>query len=51
MMPILAAEFGTTRQIVESVVSEIERLKLVTSDVGFIDYVEKLEKVYRIENC
>ena len=47
MMTILAAEFGTTRQIVDSVVSEIERLKLVTSDVGFIDYVEKLEKVYR----
>ena len=46
-MTILAAEFDTTRQIVDSVISEIERLKLVTSDVGFIDYVEKLEKVYK----
>ena len=41
MMRILSAEFGTTRQIVDSVVSEI------SSDKMFLEYVEKLEKINR----
>ena len=47
MMDILAAEFGTSRLIVDSVVSEIEKLKVVSTDKMFLDYVEKLEKINR----
>ena len=47
MMDILAQEFGTTRQVVDSVITEIEKLKLVTTDRMFIDFVEKLERIHR----
>ena len=47
MMVILADKFGTTRRVVDSIVSEIEKLKVVTSDKMFVEYVEKLEKINR----
>ena len=47
MMKILAEEFGTVDQIVDSVVSEIEKIKLVNSDKAFIEFVEKVEKIHR----
>ena len=47
MMKILAEEFGTVDQIVDSVVSEIEKIKLVNSDKAFVEFVEKLEKIHR----
>ena len=47
MMSILEEEFGTPRQVVDTIVTEMEKLKPVTSDKMFIDYVEKLEKIQR----
>ena len=47
MMDILSKEFGTSRLIVDSVVSEIERMKVVNTDRMFLDFVEKLEKIHR----
>ena len=47
MMKILADEFGTVEQIIDSVVSEIERIKLVNSDKAFVEFVEKLERIHR----
>ena len=47
MMNILAKEFGTTRKIVDSVITEMEKFKVVTTDKMFIDFVEKLEKIHR----
>ena len=47
MMEILADRFGSTRRIVDSIVSEIEKLKIVTTDKMFIDYVEKVERIKR----
>ena len=47
MMKILAARFGTTRRVVDSIVSEIEKLKIVTTDKMFIEYVEKVERIKR----
>ena len=45
MMKILAKKFGTSRLIVESVVSEVDKLKVVTSDKMFLEFVEKLERL------
>ena len=47
MMKILAEEFGTVDQIVDSVVSEIEKIKLVNSAKAFVELVEKIEKIHR----
>ena len=46
-MEILADRFGTTRRVVDSIVSEIEKLKIVTTDKMFIEYVEKVERIKR----
>ena len=47
MMKILAEEFGTVDQIVDSVVSEMEKLKPINTDKAFIEFVEKIEKIHR----
>ena len=47
MMKILAEEFGTVDRIVDSVVSEMERIKPVNSDKAFVEFVEKIEKMHR----
>ena len=47
MMDILAKKFRTTRHVVDSVITEIEKLKIVTTDKMFIEYVEKLERINR----
>ena len=46
-MKILAKEFGTVEQIVDSVVSEMEKIKPINSDKAFVEFVEKIEKIYR----
>merc|ERR1712237_47401 len=47
MMKILAEEFGTKHQIVDSVVSEIEKIKLVNSDKAFVEFFDKIDKIHR----
>merc|ERR1711905_48571 len=47
MMKILAKEFGTVDQIEDSVVSEIEKIKLVNSDKAFVEFVEKIKKIHK----
>ena len=47
MMDVLMKEFGTSRLVIDSVTAEIERLKNVTSDKMFLEFVEKLEKIER----
>ena len=44
-MKILSEKFGTTRLLVESVNSELDRMKISTTDKMFLDFVEKLEKI------
>ena len=46
-MDILAKKFGTTRHVVDRNITEIEKLKIVTTDKMFIEYVEKLERINR----
>ena len=47
MLNILAAEFGTKEQIIDSVVYEVEKMKHITTDKMFLEFVEKLEKIHR----
>ena len=46
-MNILQEEFGKPEHIMNWVVNELSKLKLVTSDKLFVDFVEKLEKISR----
>ena len=47
MMEVLRQEFGSRGKVVKSVTVEIDRMKAVTSDSGFVEFVEKLEKMKR----
>ena len=47
MMSILSAKFGSTRRIIDSIITDIDKLKVVTTDKMFIEYVERLEKINR----
>ena len=46
-MEILTKKFGASWLVVDDVVSQIKKLKVVTTDRGFVEYVEKLEKIQR----
>ena len=47
MMQILCDKFGTSWLVIDDVVSQIEKLRPVSTDKGFVDFVEKLEKIHR----
>ena len=47
MMEVLRQEFGSRGKVVKSVTMEIDKMKAVTSDANFVEFVEKLEKVRR----
>ena len=47
MMNILSSKFGCTRKVVDCIITDIEKLKVVTTDRMFVDYVEKLERINR----
>ena len=47
MMKVLINKFGTCKLVIDQVVSEIEGIKLITSDAKFIEFVEKVEKIHR----
>ena len=47
MMKILTTKFGSSRVIVDEIVSEIKRMKLVTSDQMFVQFVDSIDKIQR----
>ena len=47
MMTVLTAKFGQTHLIIDSVVVEIEKIKIVTNDKQYLEFVESLEKIRR----
>jgi hypothetical protein len=47
MMQALTDKFGCTRLVIDDVVSQMEKMKIVSTDKGFIEFVEKLEKIHR----
>ena len=46
-MDIFQEEFGIPEHVMSWVIGELSRLKLVTSDKLFVEFVEKLEKISR----
>lgn len=47
MMSIIEEELATPKMIVDITVNEIEKMKMATTDKGFIEFVESLEKIVR----
>ena len=47
MMTILTAKFGRARIIVDECTAEIRNMKVITSDIEFVDFVEHIDKVKR----
>ena len=45
MMDVLSLEFGRSRLVVDDVVSQIEKIKPITTDKAFVEFVEILEKI------
>ena len=45
MMTILEDKFGTKNVVVIDIISQIEKMKSITTDKGFIEFVEQLEKI------
>ena len=45
MMSILEKKFGSKSLVVRDIISQIEKLKPISTDKGFIEFVEQLEKV------
>ena len=47
MMDILKNKFGRARVIVDECTAEIRKMKIITSDQEFIDFVENVDKIKR----
>ena len=47
MLEILSKKFGTKRQVIDSIVNEIEKTKPIDRDNKFVEFVEKVEKIKR----
>ena len=45
MMTILQKKFGTKDMVIINIISQIEKMKNITTDKGFIEFVEQLEKI------
>ena len=45
MMSILEKKFGSKILVIQDIVSQLEKMKAVTSDRMFIEFVEKLQKI------
>ena len=45
MMKVLTSKFGSSRLVIDDIVSQMEKLKAITTDKGFVEFVEKLEKI------
>ena len=44
-MTILEKKFGTKDLVIIDVISQVENMKTITMDKGFIKFVEQLEKI------
>ena len=44
MMDILVEKFGQSCLVVEDIINQIEKMKTVSTNKGFIEFVEKLER-------
>jgi hypothetical protein len=42
---VLMAKFGSSRLVIDDIVSQMEKMKTITTDKGFVEFVEKLEKI------
>ena len=47
MMSILTSKFGSTRRVVDSIITDIDKLKIVSTDKMFIEFVEKIKRINR----
>ena len=47
MMTIIEDELASPKIIIDQTVNEIEKMKIATSDRGFIEFVDSLEKIHR----
>ena len=47
MMKTLQEKFGTSRQVIMSIVAELGKLSIATSDRQFVTFVETIEKAER----
>ena len=47
MLEILSQKFGTKKQVIDSIINEIEKTKPIDRDRKFIDFVELVEKIKR----
>ena len=45
MMTILEKKFGTKNLVVQDIIAQLEKMKVVTTDKMFIEFVEKLQKI------
>ena len=45
MMTILEKKFGTKNLVVQDIIGQLEKMKIVTTDKMFIEFVEKLQKM------
>ena len=45
MMSILEKKFGTKSLVIQDIVSQLDKMKPITSDRMFIEFVEKLQKI------
>ena len=43
MMDVLSLEFGRSRLVVDDIVSQIEKIKPITTDKAFLEFVEKMK--------
>ena len=47
MMEILTKKFGGSGLVVDDVASQLKKMKVVNTDKGFVEFVEKLERIQR----
>ena len=45
MMIILEEKFGTKDVVIIDIISQIEKIKNITTEKGFLEFVEQLEKI------
>ena len=46
-MDVQAKEFGTSKLIIDSVIAKIDKMKVSANDKMYMEFVEKVESIYR----
>ena len=47
MLQILSDKFDASWLVIDDVVSQIEKIRAVSTDKGFVEFVEKFERIER----